>query len=188
MTILSFFFSKIFSLRPYRIAAFPGVILDVIVKDELIQDAAGRQQEDALRMHLGTLPPQSTPPTVAISAANSITRRNPAFGDELAALENYSHIDRPNTSARGPQLHSDSIATLPQDNNNLISFAQVAPSYYAFKARALYAYEANPDDPNELGFVLGEVLEIVDNKGKWWQARKKDGTVGIAPSNYLMLI
>ena len=37
---------------------------------------------------------------------------------------------------------------------------------------------ASPDDPNEISFSKGEVLEILDKNGKWWQARKSDGTVG----------
>ncbi|KZO96332.1 hypothetical protein CALVIDRAFT_545500 [Calocera viscosa TUFC12733] len=59
---------------------------------------------------------------------------------------------------------------------------------YAYRARALYAYTASPDDPNEISFVKGEVMDILDNTGKWWQARKQDGSTGIAPSNYLQLI
>ncbi|QRV80291.1 high osmolarity signaling protein SHO1 [Ceratobasidium sp. AG-Ba] len=49
---------------------------------------------------------------------------------------------------------------------------------YAYKARALYAYTASPDDPAEISFTKGEILDIVDNNGKWWQARKENGTTG----------
>ncbi|KAN0100417.1 hypothetical protein V8E55_000401 [Tylopilus felleus] len=63
-----------------------------------------------------------------------------------------------------------------------------APDSFTYKAKALYAYTASPDDPSEISFVKGEILDIVDKQGKWWQARKVDGTVGIAPSNYLQII
>jgi len=62
------------------------------------------------------------------------------------------------------------------------------PDTYLYKAKALYAYTASADDPNEISFSKGEILDIVDKQGKWWQARKSDGSVGIAPSNYLQII
>ncbi|KAF7302549.1 Osmosensor protein [Mycena chlorophos] len=59
---------------------------------------------------------------------------------------------------------------------------------YLYKAKALYSYAASADDPNEVSFTKGEILDILDKQGKWWQAKKADGSVGIAPSNYLQLI
>ncbi|PVU88133.1 hypothetical protein BB561_006014 [Smittium simulii] len=49
-----------------------------------------------------------------------------------------------------------------------------------FRCVALYSY-----DPTEMSFVKGEILDILDNNGKWWQARRADGAIGIVPSNYV---
>jgi len=85
---------------------------------------------------------------------------------------------------RGPGV----MSSQPNTQENLSTVVVSPNADYPYRAQALYEYQANPDDQNELSFAKGEILDIADNKGKWWQARKADGSIGIAPSNYLQLI
>jgi len=87
----------------------------------------------------------------------------------------------------GGAMSGNGSGTPPDGRDTMLDAIQ-QPESYAYKAKALYAYSASADDPNEISFTKGEILDIVDKQGKWWQAKKGDGTIGIAPSNYLQII
>jgi len=61
-----------------------------------------------------------------------------------------------------------------------------APSGYAqppsAQARAIYPFQAGT--PQELSFQPGDVLNILNFDGAWWQAELR-GQAGLIPSNYV---
>ena len=73
----------------------------------------------------------------------------------------------------------------PKSNDSPVQAAAAPPTV---RARALFAYKANPSDPHEVSLEKDEIVTILDRKGNWWKARKEDGTLGIVPSNYMEVL
>ncbi|KAK3817127.1 MAG: hypothetical protein JOS17DRAFT_820503 [Linnemannia elongata] len=115
-------------LEPRRIAAVPDVVLDVVVGGELTAAEVASMERTVQDLSLNT-PPRSS---------SSRARRNPAYGDILEALQNYSHMDVPAFSShlRGPQAVHDERK---DDSSN-------APTEQGRQPSAVTKNLANPQD------------------------------------------
>lgn len=69
-----------------------------------------------------------------------------------------------------------------------LGFGTMESINYNIETRALYSYQGNPSDPNELPFEKGDILFVGETHGKWWPARNSAGRTGTVPSNYLEII
>ena len=175
--------------------------------------ASHRNFIDSFALHKGTDGP-STHVSRHMSN-NQFGNQNPSYMNNAQPQNPRNHLTGFETSSPTPQfsapLGGDSRGSPAQQNqaqkfgspklNQPQTMAtphnygnggqqEEAPTQteYPYKARAIYSYEANPDDANEISFQKHEILEVSDVSGRWWQAKKANAETGIAPSNYLILL
>lgn len=88
----------------------------------------------------------------------------PRFGGPMAS---QSPAQTPTAAAPMGGLGGEDHQTI---RNEVVSATE-----YPYRAKAIYSYEANPDDANEISFSKHEILEVSDVSGRWWQAKKESG-------------
>ncbi|KAG0273802.1 hypothetical protein BGZ96_004656 [Linnemannia gamsii] len=136
-------------LDPLRIAAVPGVTLDVVVTGQLVHPDSTSSQEAQTKTPIKDLSLESlqtslpnTPQEQSTASSNNLAtntiRRNPAYGLVDEALENYNHIDNPVTAPvrRGPQVILNNQSPSNDENDNEDSKAQHSPNKTQQNARA----------------------------------------------------
>ncbi|KAF8137864.1 hypothetical protein K438DRAFT_1881276 [Mycena galopus ATCC 62051] len=174
-------FSSEDTLRPMGAGYLVLAIVDILWVLYFTSEA------DSLALHLinhlgtgGLAPPSRRRRSARVSTTTAHTtasKLNYALGSGIGSPDMGMHEPKPASITRSPEP-----AEPAKDGDD---DAEEEPM---LRARALHAYKGSPDDPNELSFEKGEVLEIEDQEGKWWQAKKLDGKFGIVPSNYLVMI
>jgi len=102
----------------------------------------------------------------------------------MGSLTNVAPATGDNIGASSPLMGSGNAGV---GAGGGLSPANTEQPEFPYRAKALYDYNASPDDANELSFKKGDLLEIMDKTGKWWSVKTANGDLKIAPSNYLQL-
>jgi len=103
-------------------------------------------------------------------------------------LASQNYISNGDASAILTRLpNNERMANLDIGNRNIPPAAiprQIPAPPLAARSRALWAY--NGEDPTDLSFAAGDIIEIVDETNADWWTGKANGKQGLFPSTYVV--
>ncbi|KAF8802507.1 SH3-domain-containing protein [Phlegmacium glaucopus] len=106
-------------------------------------------------------------------------------GDASAILTRLPNVDQNSSGINGLTSRA---ANLGIGNRNIpppvIPRPVPAPATGA-QSRALWGYNENGQDPNDLSFAAGDIIEIVEETNADWWTGRVNGKQGLFPSTYV---
>ncbi|KAF8907367.1 hypothetical protein CPB84DRAFT_1769032, partial [Gymnopilus junonius] len=103
--------------------------------------------------------------------ARDILAKIPAVKSPLSRVDPTAGFDRPPSRTVVGNLARPS--PIPNPNN------------YVFKAKAIWGYNEDRREPNDLTFAAGDVIEVIDDRDSSWWKGSIYGSEGLFPSTYV---
>ncbi|TFK68136.1 kinase-like protein [Pluteus cervinus] len=135
-------------------------------------------------------PLPTTPPG---NSSGNISVRPPqqSYGNEAAATLPAlpSRDSEPWKKSMGAPASFSSPATSPSSSSTLTSNSlNLRPNRVKNRTFADVISNYTAKDNHQMTITKGERIEILDQTGQWWIARKIDNTEGVVPSTYLKIV
>jgi len=129
--------------------------------------------------------PQDPQNAVLVAHIVSQIEQNVNF---LASQNYISNGDASAILTRLPNVDEKAVANLAIGNRNIPSPAMPHPvptPSTSAQSRALWGYNENGQDPNDLSFAAGDIIEIVEETNADWWTGRLNGKQGLFPSTYV---
>ncbi|XP_028310078.1 GRB2-related adapter protein 2a isoform X2 [Gouania willdenowi] len=143
-----------------------------------LNDGSGNMNSSMVQsIKRGSMPEQSSPAAALAAALATAPRRasdqphnqlakRPGLEERAHTIGHTGRSSSPVNSAQHPRRYSDAF---PQ-------------RVHMIQVRALYNFKVEEDD--ELGFLAGDIIEVLDRSDTlWWKGRLR-GKIGLFPANY----
>ncbi|KAF8553977.1 SH3-domain-containing protein [Imleria badia] len=86
-------------------------------------------------------------------------------------------------SVNAERHSADSSVVLLTEKTQRLNMSPAPPKV---EARAIWGWTSEAQDPNDLAFEAGDIIEIItETNADWWTGRNRSGKQGLFPSNYV---